>query len=134
MTLLVTNEGAQELLRRGLGYSATGDLKLRLFKNDMTPAKANTTASYTQADFTGYAEKTLTGTNWTVTNANPAAGSFAEQTFTSSAGSQNQPVYGYYVVNSAGTIVVFAERFTDGPYTITNNGDAIKVTPNFTGT
>lgn len=129
MPLVCPNVGAQELLRRALNYSATGDVKLKLFKSNTTPAETDTTATYTEADFTGYAEKTLTGASWTVTNADPASGSYAEQTFTSSAGSQNQAVYGYYVVNSAGTVLLWAERFSDGPYTIVNNGDAIKVTP-----
>jgi hypothetical protein len=41
-------------------------------------------------------------------------------------------VYGYVVTNSAGTIALWGETFTDGPYTIVNNGDLIKVTPVFT--
>jgi len=53
-------------------------------------------------------------------------------TFTSTAGSQNQNIYGYYVTRATGPEVVFAELFTDGPYNIANNGDAIKITLNFT--
>jgi septal ring factor EnvC (AmiA/AmiB activator) len=49
-----------------------------------------------------------------------------------SAGSQSQNVYGYYVNRTTGNTIGWAERFSDGPYQITNNGDQIKVTPNFT--
>jgi hypothetical protein len=129
MALVVPNEGAQELLRRGLNYSATGNVVLRLFKSNTTPAETDTVATYTEADFTGYASVTLTGASWTVTNADPASASYAKQTFTSSAGSQNQNVYGYYATNAAGTVLLWAERFSDGPYNIANNGDKIEVTP-----
>lgn len=132
MALVCVNVGAQEILRRALNYSATGDVKLKLFQSNTTPGETDTTATYTEATFTGYAEKTLTGASWTVTNADPSEASYAAQTYTSSAGSQNQSVYGYYVTNSAGTVLLWAERFTDGPYTIVNNGDTITVTPKFT--
>ena len=49
--------------------------------------------------------------------------------FTSSAGSQNQPVYGYYLTQTTSGKLMYVERFTDAPYTIVNNGDVIKVTP-----
>jgi len=129
MALVSVNVGVQEILRRALNYSATGDVKLHLFKSNSTPAETDTTATYTEADFTGYASVTLTGASWTVTNADPASASYAEQSFTSSAGSQSQAVYGYYVTNSDSTTLLWAERFSDGPYTIVNNGDVIKVTP-----
>lgn len=132
MALVAPNVGVQEILRRALNYSATGNVVLRLYSSNTTPGETDTTATYTEATFTGYSAITLTGASWTVTNADPAVASYAEQTFTSSAGSQNQAIYGYYVTNAAGTVLMWAERFTDGPYTIVNNGDAIKVTPQIT--
>jgi hypothetical protein len=129
MALVAVNVGVQEILRRALNYSATGDVKLHLFQSNTTPAETDTTATYTEATWTGYAAITLTGASWTVTNADPASASYAEQTFTSTAGSQSQANYGYYVTNSASTVLLWAERFSDGPYTIVNNGDVIKVTP-----
>ena len=132
MALVAPNVGVQEILRRALNYSATGNVVLRLYSSNTTPGETDTTATYTEATFTGYSAITLTGASWTVTNADPSVASYAEQTFTSSAGSQNQAIYGYYVTNAAGTVLMRAERFTDGPYTIVNNGDAIKVTPQIT--
>ena len=67
-----------------------------------------------------------------MTDADPSEASYAKQTFTSSAGSQNQDVYGYYVTNSGGTILLWIEAFSDGPYNVANNGDKIEVTPKFT--
>lgn len=129
MALLTPNVGVQEMLKRALNFSATGDVHLHLFKSNTTPAETDTVATYTEATFTGYSVKTLTGASWTITNADPSSASYAQQTFTSSAGSQNENVYGYYVTNSADTILLWAERFSDGPYNIVNNGDAIQVTP-----
>lgn len=129
MALVAVNVGVQEILLRALNKNTPDNVKLRLFKSNTTPAETDTTATYTEADFTGYSSVTLTGASWSATNADPSVASYAEQTFTSSAGSQSQSVYGYYVVNNGGTVLLWAERFSDGPYVIVNNGDAIKVTP-----
>lgn len=132
MALNCPNVGAQEILRRALNYSATGDVVLKLYQNDVTPGESDTTSTYTEATWTGYSAKTLTGGSWTVTSADPSEASYAQQTYTSTAGSQNQNNYGYYVTNAGGTVLLWAERFTSAPYTIVNNGDTISVTPKFT--
>lgn len=131
MAGLAPNVGAQLILEVALNKTAQANATLKLFQNDYTPVETSTNAAFTEATFTGYSAITLTGASWSVTNADPAVASYAQQTFTSSAGSQSQPIYGYYIV--VGTVVVFAERFSDGPYTIVNNGDQIKVTPQITG-
>ena len=38
-------------------------------------------------------------------------------------------VYGYFVTNNAGTVLLWAERFTDGPYNLPSGGGSIKITP-----
>jgi hypothetical protein len=125
MALVVCDGGELVALKALVNHTAQAtNLTLKLFKSNTTPANTDTAATYTEADFTGYSAATLTGASWVVTG-NPVT--YAEQSFTSSAGSQNQPVYGYYIV--AGAALIYAERFTDGPYTIVNNGDVIKVTP-----
>ena len=132
MALICFNKGAQEILTRALNKGATGDVKLNLYKSNTTLSETTAIGDLTLADFTGYSAATLSGASWTVTDADPSSASYAKQTFTSSAGSQNQAVYGYVVTNSAGTIALWGETFTDGPYTIVNNGDKIEVTPVFT--
>lgn len=133
MALIVPNQGAELTLAAILNKTAPQDLDLCLFKNDYTPVEGTTEANVTAADFTGYAVIQLTAATWTVTaGADPGSASYPEQTFTSTAGSQNQPIYGYYVKQRTSGKLVWAERFTDGPYTIVNNGDAIKVTPKIT--
>ena len=132
MALICFNKGAQEILTRALNKGATGDVKLKLYKSNTTLSETTAIGDLTIADFTGYADATLSGASWTITDADPSSASYAKQTFTSSAGSQNQAVYGYVVTNSGGTIALWGETFSDGPYTIVNIGDKIEVTPVFT--
>lgn len=128
MTLVLPNQGESIALEALVGKTAGQNLVLRLFKSNTTPAETDTEATYTEADFTGYSAITLTAANWSVTGTAPSSAGYAQQTFTSSAGSQNQNVYGYYLTQVTSGKLVWSERFSDGPYNIANNGDAIKVT------
>jgi hypothetical protein len=132
MALLVPNAAEDVMLQNILNKTAPQNQTLKLFKSNTTPAEGDTEATYTEADFTGYAAIALTGANWTITPGSPSTAAAPQQTFTSSAGSQNQPVYGYFVVQTTSGKILWAERFADGPYTIVNNGDQIKVTPQLT--
>lgn len=123
MALLVPNVGETEMLDRILNVSASGDVKLHLYSDNVTPAEADTVASYTLV--TDPAAITLTGASWDTTTTAGTA-SYAQQTFTyTGAGT----AYGYVVTNSAGTTLLWAERFTDGPYEIPSGGGTIKITP-----
>ena len=125
MALVVCDGGELIALKALVNNAAQStNLTLKLFKSNTTPGNTDTAGTYTEADFTGYSAATLTGASWVVTG-NPVT--YAKQTFTSSAGSQNQNVYGYFIV--AGAALIYAERFTDGPYNIANDGDKIEVTP-----
>lgn len=133
MTLLVPNAAEDVMLQNILNKTAPQNLVLKLFKSNTTPAEADTEATYTEADFTGYAAFNFVAANWTITAGAPTEAVYAEQSFTSTAGAQSQNVYGYYVVQAVSGKIMWAERFTNGPYLIQNNGDVIKVTPKFTG-
>lgn len=130
MAGIACNGSRKTMMENILNKTAGSNLTLRLFKNDVTPDDAdNVNASgYTEATFTGYSAVAFTAANWTVTTAHPAVASYAQQTFTSSADQSTQNIYGYYITNAGGSLVV-AERFTDGPYAISANGQTIKVTP-----
>lgn len=132
MALLVPNQGEEIALAALLNKTAPENLDLKLFKSNTTPGETDTEATYTEADFTGYSAVQLTAASWTITPGAPTSAAYAQQTFTSSAGSQNQSVYGYMLVQRSSGKLVYAERFSDGPYVIVNNGDAIKVTPTIT--
>jgi hypothetical protein len=132
MTLLVPNAAEDVMLQNILNKTAPQNQTLKLFKNNITPAETDTESTYTEADFTGYLSISLTGASWTITPGTPSSAAAAEQTFTSTA-VQSQNVFGYYVVQTTSGKILWAERFTNGPYLIQNNGDLIKVTPQFTG-
>ena len=129
MALLVPDAGEGLMLEHITGKTAVENLTLKLYSNNYTPVEGSTAGNFTEATFTGYSAATLTGSSWTVTTGDPTYASYAQQTFTSSAGSQNQDIYGYFVVGASSGTIYWAELFTDGPYNIANNGDAIKVTP-----
>lgn len=129
MAILVPDGGEVLALSFLINKAAPENLVLCLYQNNITPAETDTIVTYTAATFTGYAQITLAGASWTVTGGAPSSAAFAQQTFTSTAGAQNQPIYGYFLKRLTTGDIVYAERFSDGPYTIVNNGDNIKVTP-----
>lgn len=133
MALLLPNGGEVLALSYLVNKATPENLVLCLYQSNTTPAETDTIGTYTEATFTGYANITLAGASWTVTGGAPSSATFAQQTFTSSAGSQNQSIYGYYIKRVTTGDLVYAERFSDGPYVIVNNGDAVKVTPTITG-
>lgn len=112
-------------------WLATGK-QLKLFTNNVTPGQTDVAATFTEAAGNGYAAKALTGGAWTMTEGvgAPSSAAYAQQIFTFTGALGN--VYGYYVVETSDGTICWAERFTDGPYNIQNNGDQIKVTPAIT--
>lgn len=128
MALLVPDVGEAKMLEAIINKTAPENLVLRLFTNNITPAEGDVAGSYTEASGNGYGALTLTGANWTVaTNAGTTEAAGAQQTFTFTGALGN--VYGYYLTQATSGVLMWAERFADGPYNIVNNGDQIKVTP-----
>lgn len=128
MALKVVNQGEQDMLGLILG----ADYVLKLFKSNTTLTETLTPSSLTEADFTGYSAKTLTGGSWSISSGDPASGAYAQQSFTSSADQSAQTIYGYFLVSSGGTPrLQWVERFTT-PIVVQYNNDSIRVTPRIT--
>lgn len=109
-------------------YNGGGtDLTLHLCKNDITPAYDTVAADFTEADFTGYASKTLTGSSFTIASSHPITAVYATQQFLSSADQTAQYIYCYYILR--GSILVGSQRFPDGPYVVVANTDYVEVDP-----
>ena len=123
MALLVPNVGEAAMLSRLLG-NATGDVVLHLYSNNYTPIETSVVGGFTECVATGYAAKTLAAASWSIAG-DPTEASFAEQDF---AVTSAMTAYGYYVTDVAGTTLLWAELFTDGPYTIPTTG-SVFVTP-----
>lgn len=131
MTLVVPDVGEDIMLQHALGKTAIENLTLKLYKNDITPGESDTAGTYTVADFTGYSNVTLTGASWTITPGAPSSAAYAQQTFTSSANQAAQTIYGYFVVGASSGTLYWSERFSSSQV-IQNNGDIIRITPQFT--
>ena len=125
MPLVAPSQGKEIMVGAFVNKTAPTNLKLKLFKNDLTPVVGTVIGDFTESDIAGYAAKDLTGASWTVATGTDTEGSFAEQEFTfTGAGS----IYGYYVTNNDGSKVVWAERFSDGVHTFPSGGGTEKVT------
>lgn len=131
MSLVVPNAAEDLMLQNILNKTAPQDQRLKLYTNNITPAETDTEATFTEAAGSGYADVALTGASWTITPGNPTSAAAAQQIFTFTGALGN--VYGYLVVQQTSGKILWSERFTNGPYNIQNNGDQIKVTPQFTG-
>jgi lipoprotein-anchoring transpeptidase ErfK/SrfK len=128
MALLVPDVSEVILLETMLNKTAATDVKLKLYTNNRTPAEGDAIASYTESTGTGYVAITLTGASWTVATATgTTTAEYAQQTFTYTGAEAN--IYGYYVTNFSGAQILWAELFSDGPYSIPSGGGSVKITP-----
>lgn len=128
--LVTPTVGENEDLGRILNKVTPDDVMIHLYTNNLTPAEADVIGDYdtiTAAEHAAAGPKTLAGASWTISE---GTASFVQQTFTF-AGAEPE-VYGYVVTNNAGTIVMWAEEFSDGSYAIPAGGGTIKITPTIT--
>lgn len=124
---LVPDEGEREFLRKC--FKVDEDVYLRLFKNNITPSEGDSVATYIEATFTGYSQKTLAKASWGTPATVGGTSSItygSAQTWTSSDPTA-QAIYGYYIVGVTSGILLFAERF--GTARNINNGETITFTP-----
>jgi hypothetical protein len=112
--IVVPQSGAQVLLEKGLdGLTAT--VKVHLFQNDYAPAPGSVLADFTEADYTGYAAQTVTPATWPVyfqgiaqvVAVGPAL------VFTPTGSTIANIVFGYFVTDTTGTRLLWAERFEE---------------------
>ena len=126
MALNFPDVGENLALEMITNKTAPQNLVLKLYKNNITPSDADTAATYTEADFTGYSAITLTGASWGAASGGTIA--YAQQTFTCS-GASSDSIYGYFVIQTTSTVLLYSERDASAPFTVTVSGDAVKVTP-----
>jgi hypothetical protein len=112
--------------------STTSNLNLKLYGNNGTPGDQDNAVGtfwYTEISGGGYLQKVLDGAVWGVANGNNCVATYTAQTWSFTGATTPNTVYGYYVTQNVGGRLMWSERFTDGPYAINNNGDAITITP-----
>ena len=133
MALVVPNASEVIMLNYILNIDAPENLSIRLYANNVIPDENSTVATFTEvANGLGYTTggQSLTPGSWSVISGNPSQAEHTEVTWTFTGAAGN--VYGYYVTRDTGGELMWAERFTNGPFNITTNGDEIKITPRLT--
>lgn len=130
MALVVGNAAEVIMLNYILNKDTIEDLVIHLYGNDQTPVETDLIGDYTEISGGGYAAVNLTAGSWVVTSGTPTSADYPQITWTFTGAVGN--VYGYYVTRQTGGELMWAERFTNGPFNIQNNGDVIRVTPRLT--
>ena len=134
MALVVPNSAEDIMLQNILNITAPQTPILRLYTNNFTPGEFDVEGDYNEASGFGYASVSLTPGSWTILEdsvGGPTLASYPQITFTFTGNLGN--VYGYFVTQSDSVgALMWAERFSDGPYNIVNNGDQVKVSVRIT--
>jgi len=132
MALVTPNAGELELLDKMLKDALTADENylLKLYQNNVTPNDNSVTNSFTQANFTSYAARTLTRAGWSSASdsAGKASTAYAQQSWT--CGATGNTVYGYYVEAATSGVTLWAERFATSR--VLADGDVLNLSLNFT--
>lgn len=130
MAVVFTNAAEVIALKNFVNNTAPESLVLRLYSNNRTPNKLDVVGDYTEVDGNGYAAVTLDPANFSFSSGDPSSATYPQVTylFTGNAGN----VYGYYVTRATTGDLLFANRFSNAPINIANNGDEIRVTLSIT--
>jgi len=126
MALLVPNSGEVEMLKRILGMVVTdSSVVVKLYSNVLTPIESSVVGDFTECVDGNYSALTTVPATWNVAG-DPTEASYVENKFIF-AGAQT--INGYYVTNAANDILLWAEKFVDGPYQLPVGGGSIFVIP-----
>lgn len=134
MPLIVPDQGELELLDKMLkdALSTNENYIMKLYRNDYTPAANSAPGSFTEANFTTYAARTLTRATWNaaVTVSNKAESSYGTSPQSWTCGATGNTIYGYWVEGATSAKVLWGERFSTSR--VLANGDILNITPKFT--
>lgn len=134
MPLVVPDVGELRLLDTmlKLAMSTNENHILKLYRTNVTPNAASAPGSFTEANFTGYAARTLTRSSWNsaVTVSNKAESSYGTTPQSWTCGTTGNTIYGYWVEGSTSGKCLWAELFTTSRVLAT--GDILNITPKFT--
>lgn len=132
--MVIPHEGEIQLEKDLLAGGSLENWTLKLFQNNITPSETDSSATYTEATFTGYSAVTLTrslsGSTWSTPSGTGSVleSGCAKSTYGASAQSWSatsaQTIYGYYILGATSGKVVAAEKFASSvslinPSTIT---------------
>lgn len=130
MALLVPNSAEEIMINYILNRDLPEGLVIHLYSNNIIPQETDTITNYVEVTGGGYASIGLTAGLWTILPGTPTSAEHTEVVWTFNGAVGN--VYGYYVTRVTGLELMWAERFSNGPFNIQTNGDEIRVTPRLT--
>lgn len=114
-----------DLLSQYLAGGGGGSLILHLYENNYTPVLDENPANFTEASIAGYAALSLSPGSWTVNNSSGiVTATYPQQTFTFTG---SGTIYGYYVTNPFGAVVLWAELASSGPFVYGGGGGLLFV-------
>ena len=125
MALVVPNVGEAKLLKYMLNNEAALNEVLHLYSNDPSLSQSSVIGDFSEVSAAGYGAVTLSGGTWTFST---ATASYPEQTFTFTT---SATAYGYYVTTTSNDLL-WAERFTNAPFSLPGSGGQISITLNIT--
>lgn len=131
MALNFPDVGENIALEVLVNKTASQNLVLRLYSNNITPSDTDTAGTYTEATFPGYAAITLTGASWGAASGGSISYGSAQSFIRSSTGTA-ETIYGYYVTQVSSGVLVYSERDGAGPFNVANLNDTIQITPAIT--
>jgi hypothetical protein len=126
MAVVFTDAAEIVALKNYVNNTPPESLVLRLYSNNRSPAKTDVVGDYTQVSGNGYAAVTLDPEDFVFTAGDPTSAAYPQVTFTFTGPAGN--IYGYYVTRETTGDVQFANRFSNAPINIANNGDEIRIT------
>jgi hypothetical protein len=129
MPLTVPITGDLLLLKYMLNNQAPADVQMRLYNNNITPHESSEMADFTESVAASpYTAVTLTGASWVCTSGATAGATatYAQQNFNFSTA---DTIYGYFITSGGARTMLWAERFTGGPFQLPVSGGTIAITP-----
>lgn len=132
MSLVLVNNGEKIALEYLVNKNnSPEDLELMLYSAPTGAiTETDVLSTFTEvASEQGYLRKSLSGALWTISTSDPSVAIYPEQTFTFNGALTIPEVYGYCIVRATTQDIVWAERFTNAPFSITEAGQAISITP-----
>lgn len=126
MAVVFTDAAEVVALKNYVNNTAPESLILRLYSNDISPAKTDVVGDYTEVSGFGYAAVTLNPASFVFSSGDPTAAAYPQVTFAFTGAAGN--VYGYFVTRATTGDLQFANRFSNAPINIANNGDEIRIT------
>lgn len=134
MSNLIVADIGENTIQNAWVLEIGGTLLLHLFKNNYTPVAASVLGSFTEADYSGYADQSPSFGSSVTTGGKGTITDSSARVFTVTAGGVSNTIYGYYVTanpGGGGEVLLWAQRF-DASQSMSSIGDSISITLVFT--